>query len=132
MTSESIPDYAKVEVYWNFHKKLFSVRLMGRVVAHVKRAVLSDVTYRVSEAGRQRVLRQKRKNVHAVLRGLWCPERLRPEFERTLIDVAPITYNPYKVRSFVDDAGVRVDWSRHVKLDADAPVKITDCVVSLL
>lgn len=61
----------KVKVYFNLHKHCFSVVSLekgdsyGKVVAHVSEIMLSEVKFKVSEAGRQRVLREKRKNVHA-------------------------------------------------------------------
>ncbi len=64
----------KVEVYWNFHRKLFSIRAAegrekGRVIAHAYHVTLWGAEFRVSAAGRERVRREKRKNVHAVVRG---------------------------------------------------------------
>ena len=60
----------KVFVYFNLHRKLFSVKALegpdkGKVIGHTTYLWLKDVTFKVSEAGRQRVLREKRKNVHA-------------------------------------------------------------------
>jgi hypothetical protein len=61
-----------VEIYRNLHKQQFSVRdpVARKVVGHVDRVMLLDAQFRVSEAGRQRVLKYRRKNVHAVVRGL--------------------------------------------------------------
>ena len=96
----------KVFVYFNLHKKLFSVKALegkdkGRVVAHVERAMLYNCTLKVSEAGRQRVLREKRKNVHAGVQGEWFGEGhvLAGHLART---ATPLTYNPYKYTSFVN------------------------------
>jgi len=91
----------RVFVYFNLHRKLFSVKALegpkkGRVIAHSQTVFLSDVEFRVSEAGRQRVLKEQRKNVHAGARGTW----LDCSFER-LDDLVPVTYNPYKYSSFV-------------------------------
>jgi hypothetical protein len=85
----------RVFVYWNLHRKCFSVKALegankGRVVAHVNELLLRNATFKVSEAGRQRVLREKRKNVHAGVAGEWldgwdlvgCGSRVR--------------YNPYQ------------------------------------
>jgi hypothetical protein len=60
----------KVFVYFNLHKKCFSVKALegvnkGKVVQHTDNIVLLLPKFKVSEAGRQRVLREKRKNVHA-------------------------------------------------------------------
>jgi len=64
----------RVEVYWNLHKSLFSMRAMsgpnkGLVVAHCNRIVLETVSLSVSEKGRQKVLTSGQKNVHAFIRG---------------------------------------------------------------
>lgn len=93
----------KVFVYFNLHKKVFSVRSMegsskGRVIAHLNDITLHDVTFKVSEAGRQRVLREKRKNVHAGVVGHWTGD-VDPVIRDTS-DIA-VTYNPYKYSSFV-------------------------------
>ena len=60
----------KIRVYYNFRKKLFSVqeKINGswKVVEHTKEIFLRNATFKVSEAGRQRVLKQKRKNVHKI------------------------------------------------------------------
>ncbi len=37
----------------------------GRVIGYTESVNLEDVEFKVSEAGRQRLLREKRKNVHA-------------------------------------------------------------------
>ena len=89
----------KVFVYFNLHKKMFSIRDVetGLVVAHTNKIQLEDVQFKVSEAGRQRVLSEKKKNVHAGVVGKYfTEEELRPN----LFDYA--TYDPYKYDSFVD------------------------------
>lgn len=57
------------DLYWNTHKRLFSVRHKGKVIAHTEKAFVYEPQFVVSEAGRQRVLREGVKNVHAVVRG---------------------------------------------------------------
>jgi hypothetical protein len=57
---------------------------------------LSDVRFTVSEAGRQRVLREKRKNVHAFVEGVESP--LYGSINRKLD--CKVTYNPYKYEKF--------------------------------
>ncbi len=95
------PEGQKVYVYFNLHRKLWSVRALdgphkGRVIAHKRGVVLQDVTPRVSQAGRERVLRERKKNVHAGLVGYWVP------FNTPLVEpMRAITYNPYKYESFV-------------------------------
>ena len=64
----------KVDVYWNLHKQTFSIRSReredyGRVIRHADHVHSRNPTAVVSKAGRERVLREKKKNVHAVIRG---------------------------------------------------------------
>jgi hypothetical protein len=107
-------------VYYNLHKGLFSVTQKNErnnwvVVAHVNHIELKKVKFIVSEAGRQRVLREKRKNVHAFLEGFLCnvlANGFRPR---------RITYNPYKSDSFMCPyMGIeRVESSKYARLYID-------------
>jgi hypothetical protein len=54
----------RVQVYYNLHKRCLSVRHRGKVIKHAKSVILRDASFRVQPAGRERVLKQKRKNVH--------------------------------------------------------------------
>lgn len=71
----SITNGLLCDVYLNLHKTGFlSVRAAEgpekwRVVGHVSAIQLEDCSFRVSEAGRQRVIRDRCKNVHATVRG---------------------------------------------------------------
>ena len=86
----------KVDVYWNLHKNIWSVREKGKVIAHMGTVVLSDVTFRVQPAGRERVRREGKKNVHAFASGTYTPA-----IEGRAKKGRQITYNPYKYDSFV-------------------------------
>ena len=92
----------KVKCYYNLHKKCFSIVVLegdqkGRVISHQPELVLHDVTFKVSEAGRQRVIREQRKNVHAYVIGRWNEVYPLP----IPVNPIPVTYNPYKYSSFV-------------------------------
>ncbi len=85
-----------VRVYWNLRKNCWSVQHKGVVINHVDSLLLKNVTFSVSEAGRQKVLREKQKNVHAFAKGeLVMINQLRP-LELNL----QISYNPYKFGYF--------------------------------
>lgn len=94
----------KVFVYFNLHKHVFSVKALegemkGRVIAHRAALNLTDAVFKVSEAGRQRVLREKRKNVHAGVVGQWI------DVDHPLQQGGrAVTYNPYKYSTFIDRA----------------------------
>ena len=58
-----------VQVYRNLHKKCWSIRQGGKVVAHTKTLRLSSCTFHVQPAGHKKVLKEQRKNVHAYIKG---------------------------------------------------------------
>lgn len=98
----------KVFVYFNLHRKCFSVKALegakkGRVVAHVSDAIVYNPTFKVSEAGRQRVLRERKKNVHAGVVGLWFEGEFNAKRCAELMEYTgrAVTYNPYRFDSFV-------------------------------
>lgn len=85
-----------VEIYRNLNKpgKTFSIRQNGLIIGHSNSLLLKDCEFIVNEAGRKRVISQKRKNVHAFIRG----ELLNCDAEH--LDYGEITYNPYKIKAF--------------------------------
>lgn len=95
----------KVRCYRNLHKNCYSVVDMktGRVHAHLQSLLLKDARFRVSEAGRQRVLREKKKNVHAFVVGELASNT------QGVPDLQPkeAWYNPYRVSSFVNKRSKR-------------------------
>lgn len=89
----------RVEIYWNLHKHCFSIKACdgpkkGRVVQYVWSFNLSDAKFVVRPAGRDKVRREGRKNVHAFVRGFWDKE-----LEYSLKN--QVSYNPYKNDTFV-------------------------------
>jgi hypothetical protein len=97
----------RVFVYFNLHKKCFSIKALegdrkGRVVAHSTTVLLEGCKFKVSEAGRQRVLREKRKNVHAGVTGTWInADRVESCYEFLSMVGRQVSYNPYKYDSFI-------------------------------
>ena len=91
----------KVYVYFNLHKGCLSIKALsgtckGLVVAHANILTLTDVTFKVSEAGRQRVLREQRKNVHAGVVGY-----LQGFESVSSVGYEQAYYNPYRTRTFM-------------------------------
>jgi hypothetical protein len=89
----------RVEVYFNLHKKTFSVRSArsGRVMLHTDNVHIANPEFVVRQSGRNRVLSEGKKNVHAFVRGdaTYFDDTNRPTLDT-------LTYNPYKYASFVD------------------------------
>ena len=107
----------KVFVYKNLHRGLYSVKALegpykGRVIGYFKELTLINCEFRVSQKGKQRVLDEGRKNVHAGVIGNLLTE-YRPLMQYSAY------YNPYNVNQFVDkDSGVEVLQASLVTLDA--------------
>ena len=104
----------KVAVYFNLHKKLFSVKsrqgaTYGRVLYHTDNITLHNIKFVVRDKGRKRVIKEKKKNVHAFCYGTIDIKNKEVQEKGRLI-----SYNPYKANHFYyvsDDSKVN-------KLDA--------------
>jgi len=85
-----------VRVYRNLGHhvpEFWSIQQNGLVVAHCDNLTLEDCSFKVSESGRQNVIRNKRKAVHAYVIGFTTNKK--PECNDKL------SYNPYKGGNFV-------------------------------
>jgi len=88
---------SKSFIYRNLRTKTWSLRSSkGRVVGHPREIWIDSPVFVVSEAVRQRVIREKMKRVHAGVRGFISTTR-----KVSLSDMVEVTYNPYKYSSFV-------------------------------
>lgn len=147
----------KVFVYFNLHRKLWSVKALdgkarGKVIAHCERVIVRGASFKVSEAGRQRVLREGRKNVHAGIVGeleayTGYPTPANPtaslfpygtwtngvdtRYARQSRDYGQCArYNPRELSHFVDDNGARVDRAEMVYFAGNRKVYFFDpCAV---
>ncbi len=68
-----------------------------RVVGHVTDCVIRNVSFTVKEPARQRVIRDKQKNVHA-----WGEGVLIGHLNPTAPTPLRLSYDPYKNSTFVD------------------------------
>ena len=95
---------AKFYIYRNLHQDCFSVKYRGRVISRATNIIAINPSFQVSEKGRQRVIKEQRKNVHAYV---VCDDFLLPNsFSYHLYSVSEegeVTYNPYTNTSFVCD-----------------------------
>jgi hypothetical protein len=101
----------KVRVYRNLNKPEFYSILAregadkGKVVGYARAVLLENCEFIVSSASRNRVLREKRKNVHAFCQGIIVDASETSQLltgEETIV-----TYNPYKMETFykrIDDS----------------------------
>tara|TARA_R100001377_G_scaffold21720_1_gene11515 strand:- start:121 stop:516 length:396 start_codon:yes stop_codon:yes gene_type:complete len=103
----------RVYVYFNLHKKVWSVRQSGKIIEHTKYIMLEDARFLVGQAGRKKVIEEKRKNVHAGISG-YVVDRVPnvPDFCTT------VSYNPYKNETFINFATERsIRWAPHAVLE---------------
>ncbi len=84
-----------VQIYKNLTRKgvCYSVRQNGKVVGHTYELYLKDCKFVVNEAGRQWVIRNKKKIVHAYVEGYVCAS-----FNSH--NLTKINYNPYYTKYF--------------------------------
>ena len=98
----------RYETYFNLHRKCLSYRSMtrGGRVQHADVLEFNDPEFVVQPAGREKVLREGKKNVHAFVRGellgMWDEQSPAPESYQPIgIGWREVKYNPYKYQSFV-------------------------------
>lgn len=115
----------RVQVYRNLNiatdEVWFSIRdaETGLVLGHSQAILLSNAKFKVSEAGRQRVLRTKTKNVHSVVEGNWSGPYYsgwRELYTNEDEGAVRISYNPYNAATFI-------------RKDNDAPVHNASLVI---
>tara|TARA_R100001086_G_scaffold36765_1_gene16502 strand:- start:88 stop:489 length:402 start_codon:yes stop_codon:yes gene_type:complete len=113
----------KVEVYRNLHKNCFSVRHKGKVIGYLydigfgipaPKLYLTNATFAVQPAGRNRVLLEGRKNVHAFVRG--TVSYLGGLQKKKIIRRCKrkVTYNPYTMETFRYKNGKQILEAQHV------------------
>ena len=122
----------KVSVYRNLHNGLISIKSAssGLVLGHAKSVDIAWADFVVNEAGRQRVLKDRQKNVHAYVKGIlmghigfkpyrgrWNGGVSRGPWD-TVHKVTVVSYNPYKAPHFV------------IKGTSDKVTKANACTVS--
>jgi hypothetical protein len=107
----------KVKVYRNLHKDTWSLMATegprkGRVIGYAKEVLLTDPVLTVSEASRQRAIREKARNVHAFVIGVMQPTAsLEGPLQR-------VRYNPFQAGCFTNPVGVCVVEGKVALLDA--------------
>lgn len=147
------PGIYKVFVYRNLHQQCWSVKSLygrhyGRVILHCTAVDLSQAFFKVNEKGRQRVLDEKSKNVHAGVVGYLegahvLTERYTELYPANVIhdhvtgwakpdNWDEVTYNPYKFDSFVySDNHNPATGEFHVMLCDDMTVLATKKVFTI-
>ena len=93
------------EVYWNLHKRCFSVCERGRVIAHTDHVTLRNAHFVVQRSGYERTVRERVRCVHAWVRGEVTEMPNAASGAQTLV-----TYNPFRADHFrLLATGERID-----------------------
>ena len=98
----------EVEIYRNLNNGMWSIRdaKTKQILAHATAVSLHEPTFHVQPAGRDRVRRERRKNVHAYVKGRYIMPYLAPPTEWD-DQYQEATYDPYNNEYFVvDDAPI--------------------------
>ena len=97
-------------------RRLYSVMQNGVVIRRVHRILLRDVRFVVRESGRQRVLKENRKNVHAFVVGRVVSSAFGINKNGKNLPVT-IGYNPHNSGYFYGLDGKPVSGARGVLLN---------------
>lgn len=103
-----------VRVYRNLHRNCFSVQTKSegrwRVSQHTNDLTLEDVSFRVYEKARQRVIKTKNKSPHAYLTGSVS------KIDIPDTDLIRVRYNPYVRGDFFSEDGRAIRTAKFAKL----------------
>lgn len=112
----------RVDVYKNLHNGLMSVRHQGKVITHESTVLIRNPEFVVQPAGRAKVLREQRKNVHAFVRGELVGFSLVNTQMKGFGEegLRKVSYNPYKAAHFYD------------KVDGEPVYSATEALVTTL
>ena len=95
----------KVRVYWNLHRRKWSIQQDGLVIDHRDSLFLTKAHFTVREGGQKRVRESGQKNVHAFVCGEWNQKEYRSFKDMMLW--RKVSYNPkrddfFMVQKFSD------------------------------
>ena len=114
----------KVRVYRNLSRNCWSVQDVktGKVIAHRPAVTLTQAEFVVRQAGRERVLREGKKYVHAFVVGNMLFDTRAVEGLRRNGPLQ-VGYNPFKAPTFVTKPfGNPIKTAPRVRLDVDGKV----------
>jgi hypothetical protein len=84
---------AKFYFYRNLRTGGFSIKYKGRVVDRIKSAIIDNVAFKVNQKGRERVINERQKNVHAYI--VSHKYSIVKNYESNDLSEHEIKYNPY-------------------------------------
>lgn len=110
-------------IFRNLHHKgvVYSVRNSeGRTIAHSNSVLIRNAKFVVQPAGLERVRREKKKFVHAGVRGEVVLDPIEAaNIIKNMDQSKTAYYNPYKTDHFVDSGNNKLDKADYVLLTSD-------------
>ena len=109
LNSKSLADGTEVKMFRNITKDTNSVQMYvpnseGKkrwiTVGYINEARLDNAQFIVQEKTRQKVVAEKKKYVHAFVKGNWRSSWTLGKGHSRSSDVDQVTYNPYKNKYF--------------------------------
>jgi hypothetical protein len=102
--------------YRNLHFPgvVYSVKVNGKVLLHSNNIVVENAEFIVHKAGQAKVRKEKRKQVHAFVKGDIVVDPLK--LQNLKFKNKTAYYNPYKTDTFVDMDGNPIYKARYVLL----------------
>ena len=133
----------RVQVYRNLNNGLISIQDLstGLVLGHASAVDMEEANFIVREAGRQQVIREQRKNVHAFVRGKVVDVRNFKPFKgrrvggwtgacslvglqgSSMYTTTKVSYNPYKAPHFTTPEGDEVDYAHLCTIQSDGIIQ---------
>lgn len=110
-----------IRVYKNLHKNCYSIQQKinntWKVIEYSNEIILENCSFKIYENGRQKVIKEKRKNVHAFI----CGEKLNLNSKQININnLVTISYNPYYSDSFyIKDSKEKIKSAKIIILRED-------------
>ena len=107
---------SRVKVYMNLRLMCLSVldAKSGKLYCHAHNVRITDAEFRVQQAGRKRVLREGRKNVHAYIVGRWVDIDMKTIPPLTEDGWESTYYDPYVTSYFTSATGKPVKKAKEV------------------
>jgi hypothetical protein len=94
----------KADVYWHSRRRMWSLRIDGRVADHLPTLALQRCRMVVREAERQRCISRRQRGVHAWIQGSLITS---PEISEAFVEVG---YSPFVCGSFTTRPGFLPIW----------------------
>lgn len=109
---------AKYYTYRNLnYDSHFSTKYRGVVINYLEFSVIEHGKFKVSDAGRERCLREKKRNVHAFIVSSDEPKVVCKSDIPAIDTLAEVKYNPYRASGFVNTAtGETIQSARNIYL----------------